>query len=301
MMQRWVLPSPWRLLLVLLALVLGLFAIALVGSTATACDTDCDGGSAANVDNRALEARAFDWTSVRTGVPRSAGSHARCVYEPLDPTTVPMYVDQLTRRVIPHDAEFYRVSCDGGHWRTGWWVPGRSITSDGAFHDLLQEAVDRLEPDRPELALAPAADARHLVGIPTWLAIDPAGWRTLSTTVTAGIASVRVNLRPSHVEWSVGDGTSHTCGGPGARLDTSRPVAGQQSDCAHTFWSTPADVTGNPAATTFGVGARVVYDADYTLDASGRRSSGGLGRVAGPARVHDVVVREYQAVRIPRS
>jgi hypothetical protein len=300
MMQRWVLPSPWRLLLILSGLVLVLVSALLAGMPATACDADCDGGSAVNVDNRAVEARAFDWTSVRTGEPRSSGSGARCVYEPLDPTTVPIYVDQLTRRVIPHDASFYRVSCDGGHWRTGWWVPGRTVTDDGAFHDLLQEAVDRLAPGRPELALAPAVDARHLVGIPTWLAIEPAGWGTLSTTVTAGIASVRVNLRPAHVEWSVGDGTSRTCGGPGARLDTSRPAATQQSDCTHTFWSTPADVTGDPAANSFGIGARVVYDADYTIDASGGRSSGGLGRVAGPARVHDVVVREYQAVRVPR-
>jgi len=101
------------------------------------------------------------------------------------------------------------------------------------------------------------------------------------------------------VEWSVGDGASTTCGGPGVLHDPSGAAASRYSDCTHTFWSTPADVSGDPAATTFGIGARVVYDADYTLEASGGRSSGGLGRVAGPARVHDVVVREYQAVRIP--
>ncbi len=300
MMQRWVLPSPWRLLLVLSGLVLVLFSVALAGSSASACEADCGGGSAENVDNRAVEARAFDWTSVRTGVSRSSGS-GRCVYEPLDPTTVPMYVDQLTRRVIPHEAHFYQVSCDGGPWRTGWWVPGQSAASDGAFHDLFQEAVDRLEPGTPRLVLAPAVDARHLVGVPTWLAIDPSDWRTMSTTVTAGIASVQVRLRPSHLEWSVGDGTSRTCVGPGDRFDPSRPVSSQQSGCTHTFWSTPADVTGNPDASTFGVGARVVYDADYTIEASGASSSGGLGRVAGPPGIHDVVVREYQAVRIPRG
>lgn len=254
-------------------------------------------GSAEVVDNRAVDAHAISWESVRTGTSRSSTA-SQCVYESINGAEVPMYADMLMRRVIPSSARFYRVQCDEGLWRTGWWVPGSSAVADGAFHDVVQEAVDRLAPGRPELRLTPAADQRHLTGLPTWLAVSSTSWSRLSTTVTAGEVTVRVELRPVGVGWTLGDGLVYACPGPGSVPATDRLVADQTPDCAHTWLFTPAELTGDADTQTFRVVARVSYDARYRVDTPDGSAGGALGRVDGPPRAVDVVVRQYQAVRV---
>src|SRR5690606_31467633 len=120
---------------------------------------------------------------------------------------------------LPFGARFYRVRCDGGDWRYGWWVPGRPVHRDGAFHDLLQEAVDRLAPGTPALALSPDAAVRHVIAVPTWLAVTPGSYRSHARNVTAGDARVELHLDPREIVWTTGDGTTKTCEGPGARFD----------------------------------------------------------------------------------
>jgi hypothetical protein len=283
------------------AILSGAAASAVVLLVAVSVSWACDGcgGGAANLDNRAVSGRAFDWSAVTTGQPRREPSApARCEYRSVSAGEFAEYFDQALRDALPFGARFYRVRCDGGDWRYGWWVPGRSVHRDGAFNDLLQEAIDRLAPGIPVLALSPDAAARHVIAVPTWLAVTPASYLPLSRTVTAGEASVVLRLDPREIVWTTGDGTALTCDGPGARFDPTVPWSLQVVGCAHAWTSIPAEVLDDPGAVYFPVTARVVYDASYTLRLGSRTSTGALGWVTGPRARADVEVRELQAVRI---
>ncbi|MEX2487620.1 MAG: hypothetical protein WD377_08390 [Nitriliruptoraceae bacterium] len=263
---------------------------------AAACEDDADcGGEVATLDNRAVEARVFDWSSVASGTEQSTPS---CTYEHVayDALTPP-YVDLVVRDLIASDARFYRVTCDGGAtWKYGWWRPSKPATDVGAFHDVLQEAIGRLAPDAPQLRLSPPADRRHLTGMPTWLAVTPASWRTWEMTVEAGMARAEVTLTPIVVEWATGDGHQQTCDGPGARYQGGIPEEGA---CVHTFLETPADATGDHGATTFTVSARIRYRVEYAVTTPFSTRGATLGSIVGPRTSRPVQVQEYVALRTP--
>ncbi len=280
---------------------------ALLASAAASADPDCDEidddcAEARIVDNRAVEARAFDWSSVNTGEATSSTSASpACSYQSLTSSDLADYFDQAVRATIPTGARLYRVTCDDGmSWRYGWWVPGGSASAYGAYHDVVQEAVDRLAPPRPRMLLTPPHDARHIVGIPTWLAVDRDAWSTHRMTVSAGDVHVEVLLDPLVVNWTLGDGVERSCTGPGPVFDPARAHDAQTSDCTHTWLVAPSVAAGHPELVTYSVTARILYEASYILDVDGASASGDLGRVAGPVVRHEVVVRDVQAVRIAR-
>lgn len=293
-------PSPASLVA---AMVLGVGVILLMArASAAACDgDDCSGGSADIIDGQQVEARAFDWTSVRTGTPQTSPSSApKCRYAQLTVEDYLALEEHMQIGTIPAGARMYRVRCqhNGDTWRIRWYVPDDGEPGDGGFADLLQDAIDRLAPPMPVIQTAPPVTTRHLVGIPTWLAVTPGSWAAPTMTVTAGQAQATVHLQPLQVTFEIGDGTQRVCDGYGSRFDVRVVHSAQHATCAHTFQYLPRQISGNPHDVAFALDARVTYRATYALQSFHGTDAGVLGTVTGPMGSAPLIVREYQAVRV---
>ncbi|MGZ4784652.1 MAG: hypothetical protein ACXV5S_03205 [Acidimicrobiales bacterium] len=86
----------------------------------------------------------------------------------------------------------------------------------------------------PNVALSPPATAAQLVGLPTWFWVVDA-WQSLQASATLGPVTSTVVATPTSLTFTLDDGTSFSCDGPGTPYDTSRDPADQQSSCTHTF------------------------------------------------------------------
>jgi hypothetical protein len=101
---------------------------------------------------------------------------------------------------------------------------------------LAQYAEQLLPLLYPVHATAPPSTSTQLVGLRTWLWIDPQDFRPVSASVSAANLDVTATARPIRVVWDMGDGSPAVdCGGPGTPYDPSAADAAQHTDCAHVF------------------------------------------------------------------
>ena len=128
-------------------------------------------------------------------------------------------------------------------------------------------------------------DAAQLVGVPTWLWIDPGAWQTADASATAGPVTATATATPSKVVWDMGDGDTVTCDGPGTPYSASDPSA--TTDCSYT-WTQPG---------SYEVTATVYWSVTWT--AVGAPGGGNLGLQAGPPAEAEVQVTESQAINTP--
>ncbi|RLK61911.1 hypothetical protein CLV68_2456 [Actinokineospora cianjurensis] len=97
---------------------------------------------------------------------------------------------------------------------------------------LAETARNRLSLPRPSILASPAQN--QLVNLPTWLWVDRGAWVPVSVTASVPGVSVTATARPTAVTWSMGDGTTVTCNGPGDPLLGGDPRAASPT-CGHTF------------------------------------------------------------------
>jgi hypothetical protein len=150
---------------------------------------------------------------------------------------------------------------------------------------VAEQAVRHLGFMSPTIEMAPPTGSSQLVGVATWLWIDPGAWRMLSASATAGPVTTTAVATPTRVVWDMGDGSTVTCDGPGTPYNPSTPNA--TTDCSYTW----------PAPGTFRVTATVYWSISWT--AQGAAGGGTLGVQAGPASAVTVVVEESQAINTP--
>ena len=148
---------------------------------------------------------------------------------------------------------------------------------------LALAARTSLEMPPPGPQTNPARQHDQLVGIDTWLWVDPADWQPLTASVAIPGISATVTATPVRSEWDMGDGQDLVvCHGPGTPYDTSRPEASQSTDCSHLY-----QVRGAYTAT-----ATIVYEVTWS-------ASNGEGGTLEPARrstPFPMSVAERQAV-----
>ncbi|MGH8997061.1 MAG: hypothetical protein ACRDYB_13715 [Acidimicrobiales bacterium] len=150
---------------------------------------------------------------------------------------------------------------------------------------LSQQAVRQLGLSSPVVEMAPPDGAPQLVGVPTWLWIDPAAWKALSASASAGPVTTTAVATPAKVVFSMGDGGTVTCDGPGTPYDPQDP--GATTNCSYTW----------PGPGSFSVTATVYWS--VTWSATGASGGGSLGLEAGPPSVVSVRVVESQAINTP--
>jgi len=127
---------------------------------------------------------------------------------------------------------------------TPYWL----VCSDGFVTIITYTAANIIDPATlarrafaelpllyPRPRTAPPVTAKQLVGVRSWMWVDPADWRTMSATATIVGLSATVTAQPSKTIWNMGDGTTVTCNGPGTPYDPARADEAQSSDCTHTY------------------------------------------------------------------
>lgn len=161
------------------------------------------------------------------------------VYEPASPRVV-VPVDG-PKAGQPGAWYVYKCSADGvrdAFYRPPVWIPDEprrpaqpAVLPDPA--ELARAAYEQLRLPSPGVESNPAGE--QLVGLPTWLWLDRGGWGPVSATASVPGVSVTAVARPTDVVWTLGDGGSVTCSGPGTAYTPAVGPAQGSPDCGHVY------------------------------------------------------------------
>ncbi len=121
------------------------------------------------------------------------------------------------------------------------WVAGAAPVASPDV--LARQARSRLNLPDVVIYLNPAGD--QLVNLPTWLSLDPGSWGPRSATASVPGISVTATARPVKAEWSLGDGGSVTCTGPGSVWQAGTDPMASSPDCGYTYRRSSAGAPGN--------------------------------------------------------
>lgn len=164
-------------------------------------------------------------------------------------------------------------------------MTGPSPSPDATTHltspeDVARSAIGQLRLPTPRVRMNPDVKVAQVVHVPTWLWIDQADWRSVSRTVGVPGVTVTATATPLRVVWSMGDGGSVSCAGPGTPFSSLFPAASRSLDCGYVY---PKSSAGQPGE-VFTVTATVVWDVKW-------RGGGKSGTITGLQRSTRVPVR----------
>ena len=150
---------------------------------------------------------------------------------------------------------------------------------------VAEQAVKQLPLASPRIEMAPPPGSPQLVGVATWMWVDPGAWQTLTASASAGTVTTTATATPQKVVWDMGDGDTVTCDGPGTPYSAAAPNA--TTNCSYTWGQ----------AGTYTVTATLYWSVTWT--ATGAPGGGNLGLQAGPTAQVPVRVTESQAINTP--
>ncbi|MEM9891869.1 MAG: Hint domain-containing protein [Actinomycetota bacterium] len=149
----------------------------------------------------------------------------------------------------------------------------------------LARAIDEIEAATPPTpVLSPPIDEPQVVGLETWLAVDPATFVEVTAAATVGEVRVSVTAEPVGVRWTFSDG-EWVCDGPGTPYtpDADGPAPCGR-DWEHTTRVAPMVME-----------ARIIYDVAWSSTLANAGATTVDGRSSG--RV-DLTVGEIQSVGV---
>jgi hypothetical protein len=160
-------------------------------------------------------------------------------------------------RLFSPTGAWYRVSCDGSVSLVPEGGPAITIPA------LVAQAVDSIDPPEPMLAVTPD-HGRHVVQMPSWLAVDPAYWsRPRTASAAAGRVVVTASLTPYETEWDLGNGDTVTC--PNGGTVWRAGMAESRSECGYTYTWPSID----PPDNTYDLAGTVRFQVGYITNAPG--------------------------------
>jgi hypothetical protein len=151
------------------------------------------------------------------------------------------------------EGTWYVHSClVDGSWTTDpyslTWVPLGAAAPAGdpqpappSPAQLAEIARKQLQFPAPAIAASPSGE--QLVSLPTWLWLS-GGWQPVSATVTVPGVSVTATATPTSVTWSMGDGSTVACAGPGTPFAAGSDSKASSPDCGHTYRTSSASQAG---------------------------------------------------------
>jgi hypothetical protein len=162
-----------------------------------------------------------------------------CYYEPVDPS--PSTIEALGGQP-DGEGGWYLRTCygNGGSFGGVVWVAGDPPVVSPAV--LARQARARLDLPRVVIRMNPLGD--QLVNLPAWLALDPGSWESQSATASVPGVSVTATARPVRASWSMGDGVTVTCAGPGTPWTSGTDPAKASPDCGHVYRRSSAGAPG---------------------------------------------------------
>lgn len=112
------------------------------------------------------------------------------------------------------------------------WVPAGATAPTVSPEQVAQTARKQLRLSAPSIAASPSGT--QLVRLPTWLWLS-GGWSQSSATAAVPGVSVTAVAKPVSVTWSMGDGSTVTCSGPGTPYQANADPKSSSPDCGHTY------------------------------------------------------------------
>ncbi len=160
------------------------------------------------------------------------------------PWTPPPAGDPLWGGQNPSQGSLKLLICRGGGALQGWprvvFAPnGQPIAVPQVSPaELAEQAIAEMDLSAPDIRLAPPADSPRgaTIGFPVWMwtARREATTGPVTRTATAGPISVTATATLARIDWSMGDGTTTRCPGPGTPFTEDQ--AGKPSPtCGHTY------------------------------------------------------------------
>ena len=147
----------------------------------------------------------------------------------------------------------------------------------------IEEALADFRLPEPVIATSPGPASLILVNTPLWLWVDPQGWGAESTSAELGDTALTVTATPVRTLWTMGDGSTVECEGPGTPFDPeTHDAASASPDCGYVYTAAP----GTGAART--VAVRVLWDTEWSFSDGG---GGALDQLTSTSEI-DLTVRE---------
>jgi hypothetical protein len=131
----------------------------------------------------------------------------------------------------------------------------------------------------PQIETNPSTQA--VVNLPTWLWLDQGAWNPESVSASVGTVTATATATPEQVQWTMGDGGSVVCNGPGTPYQPSVPAESQATNCSYTYSRSSAgepSPNGDPNDAGFPVTATVTWGVTWT--AQGAPGGGALNALS---------------------
>jgi hypothetical protein len=201
---------------------------------------------------------------------------------------------------IENDNEFHIYETEGVplHSPTGRWftqvcrdnttgaVTERVVPEEGVDPVVLaQQALQSVAIPAPTIATSPPSDSL-VVHVPTWLWVEGSWWTPYSASATAGGVTATVTAQPVQTSWSMGDGATLVCSGPGTPWTPGLDEGA--TNCSHTYTSASADRPGG----AFQLEVTVELEVTWTSNIGAAGSLGSISRTSS----QPVHVGEIQAI-----
>ncbi len=126
------------------------------------------------------------------------------------------------------------------------WIPAGASTQPTLSPEQVAEiARKRLRLPTPTITASPSGT--QLVHLPTWLWLS-GGWTPAEETASVPGVSVTAVAKPASVTWSMGDGNTITCTGPGTAFRAGADPKSGSPDCGHVYRHSSAGEPGQAFA-----------------------------------------------------
>jgi hypothetical protein len=166
---------------------------------------------------------------------------------------------------------WYSITCSGPTSSTtqNLWISAGTPAPPAPTVDprtVALQAENELHLPSPVVSFNPANAA--VVNLPTWLWVNPAIWHPYSITATVGGVAATATASPVSVTWSMGDGDSVGCGGPGSVYQPELPSSAQTTNCSYVYPMSSAgqaSPNGSSDQSAFTVTATVAWQVSWTV------------------------------------
>lgn len=250
---------------------------ALVAWAATNATSASDGGNTVKVG--ATSAASTPGRSVHHGGAKGESSGSACTYIPLPAKDAATFGPGG-----PTPGSWYFVKCPGRtlsiyNGALSWFPtapPAQTAPLAATPSALALQAADSLSLPPPVVNLNPSSFS--VVNLSSWLWIGPQIWHSFRATATAGGVSATAVAVPESVSWSMGDGHSVVCDGPGTPYQPGIASDAQTTNCSYTYLTSsagqPSDDGSDPNKGAFRVSATITWGISWS--ATGVAGGGSL-------------------------
>ena len=245
---------------------------------------DSPGGSGGAFVNDDGDPTAVANEKVSRNAPRGKTNADNCkwVVVVIDDTNFAVY-DEEGRRLRSETGRWLQWTCNEDAQLVGgsYLVPQVVVQP----RVLASEALASVAIPAPPIATSPSND-RLYAQVRTWLWLPSGWWRTYSATANAGGVSTTVTATPQRAVWSLGDGATTTCNGPG--VEWRRGMRDDATYCSYTYRHSSAQQQGGK----YTLSVTVWFEVTWT---SNTGDSGALPAISRTAS-RKVEVGEVQAL-----